>query len=44
LRFAEKDEVLEMKPGDYITIPVHCKHRVEWTDPKKETIWLAVYY
>jgi cupin 2 domain-containing protein len=44
LRFAEKDEVLEMKPGDYINIPAHCKHQVEWTDPKKETIWLAVYY
>jgi cupin 2 domain-containing protein len=43
-RLKFEDEIVEMKPGDYITIPVHCKHRVEWTDPKKETIWLAVYY
>lgn len=44
LRFGENNELLEMKPGDYINIPAHCKHRVEWTDPNKETIWLAVHY
>jgi cupin 2 domain-containing protein len=44
LRLAENNEVLEMKPGDYINIPAHCEHRVEWTDPNEETIWLAVYY
>jgi len=44
LKFAEKNEIVEMKPGDYINIPAHCKHRVEWTDPDGETIWLAVHY
>jgi cupin 2 domain-containing protein len=30
--------------GDYINIPKHVKHRVEWTKPNTETIWLAVFY
>jgi len=33
-----------MMPGSYVHIPAHCKHRVEWTDPDVETIWLAMYY
>lgn len=33
-----------MKPGDFINIPAHRKHRVEWTTPDEPTIWLAVYY
>ncbi len=37
-------ERLEMGPGDYINIPAHVKHRVEWTDPNTETVWLAVHY
>ena len=44
LKFAEHDELVEMKPGDHINIPAHYKHRVEWTDPNEETIWLAVHY
>jgi cupin 2 domain-containing protein len=44
LRIAENNEVLEMKTGDYVNIPAHCKHRVEWTDANEETIWLAVHY
>jgi hypothetical protein len=24
-------------------IPARKKHRVEWTDPKEATVWLAVY-
>ncbi len=35
---------IKMKTGDFIDIPAHKKHRVEWTNPKIETIWLAVYY
>lgn len=42
LRF--EDEVIEMKPGDFMNIPAHRKHRVEWTPPDEPTIWLAVHY
>ena len=31
-------------PGSYVNIAAHKKHRVDWTDPAQETIWLAVFY
>ncbi len=33
-----------LKPGDYLTISAHQKHRVKWTSSKEPTIWLAVHY
>jgi cupin 2 domain-containing protein len=42
LRF--EDGSVEMKPGDFLNIPAHQKHRVEWTTPDEPTIWLAVHY
>ena len=44
LRFSGKEEVLVLKPGDYIDIAAHERHRVEWTDPDQKTVWLAVFY
>jgi len=35
---------IELHPGDYLNIPAHQRHRVEWTDPNQVTIWLAVHY
>ena len=42
LRF--EDEMVEMKLGDFVTIPAHKKHRVEWTTLDESTVWLAVHY
>jgi len=42
LRF--EDQAIEMKPGDFVNIPAHKKHRVDWTTPDEPTIWLAVHY
>ena len=44
LRFDDKDEIVQMKKGDYIIIPAHKRHRVEWTSPDEDTVWLAVHY
>jgi len=44
LLFENNNEEIIMKPGDYVNIPAHQKHRVEWTDTNEETIWLAVRY
>lgn len=44
LRFAGREDLVVLRPGDYVHIPRHHKHRVEWTDPDQETVWLAVYY
>ncbi len=43
-RLTFEDETVEMKPGDFLNIPAHKKHRVEWTTPDEPTIWLAVHY
>ena len=40
----EGEEPVDMKPGDFIDIPAHKRHRVEWTTPDEPTIWLAVHY
>ena len=33
-----------LSPGDYVHIPARCRHRVDWTDPQCETVWLALQY
>ena len=43
ISFENEDDV-ELHTGDYLNIPAHKKHRVSWTQPKQETIWLAVRY
>jgi cupin 2 domain-containing protein len=32
-----------MKQGDWVLIPAHRRHRVEWTSKEEHTIWLAVH-
>lgn len=32
-----------LRPGDWLTIPAHSRHRVAWTDPATPTVWLAVH-
>ncbi len=44
LRFEEKEDLLLLEPGDWVDIPAHVRHRVEWTDGKQKTLWLAVFY
>jgi cupin 2 domain-containing protein len=43
-RIELEGKTVEMKPGDYLNIPAHTKHRVAWTTPDEPTIWLAVHY
>lgn len=40
----EGEQPFEMAAGDYISIPAHRRHRVEWTTPDEPTVWLAVFY
>ena len=44
LVFEGSSEILVLRAGDYILIPAHRRHRVEWTDASSETIWLALHY
>jgi cupin 2 domain-containing protein len=41
--FEDGDEV-KLAKGDYLNIPSHRKHRVIWTAPESNTIWLAIFY
>jgi cupin 2 domain-containing protein len=43
LRF-EGEEPIDLRPGAFINIPAHRRHRVEWTDPSEPTVWLAIHY
>jgi cupin 2 domain-containing protein len=44
LQFDGEASPRHLKPGDYVHIPAHTKHRVLWTDALEPTIWLAVHY
>ena len=43
LRLEGEDRPVEMKPGDFVNIPAHKRHRVEWTEPTAATIWLTIH-
>lgn len=43
-RLQFEEGVVALRPGDFINIPAHRRHRVEWTTPDEPTIWLAVFY
>jgi cupin 2 domain-containing protein len=44
LAFEDDPEPVRLQAGDYVLIPAHARHRVEWSDPDRSTIWLAVHY
>ena len=33
-----------LEEGDWLEIKPHLRHRVEWTAPDQDTVWLAVHY
>ena len=43
LTFADASTV-KLRVGDHVNISAHEKHRVSWTTPDTETIWLAIHY
>jgi cupin 2 domain-containing protein len=44
LLFDGERDIRVLQPGDYILVPAHTRHRVEWTETGTETIWLALHY
>ncbi len=44
LRFEDEPEARALKPGDYVLIEPHVRHRVESTGKDQPTIWLALHY
>lgn len=43
LIYEQNLQTLSMAAGDSVFIPAHTKHRVEWTTPDNNTVWLAVH-
>lgn len=39
-----REAPIVMAPGDQLLLPAHCRHRVAWTDPNQDTVWLALHY
>ena len=44
LRFAAETAPRHLKAGDFLDIPAHTRHRVDWTPDDQVTIWLAIHY
>lgn len=43
LQFADEISPRTMRPGDWVAIAAHVRHRVAWTEPQAATVWLAVH-
>lgn len=44
IKIAKQQGLVHLKAGDYLLIPAHQKHRVEWTSSEEVTVWLALFY
>jgi cupin 2 domain-containing protein len=44
IEFEGESEPVRLRPGFYLNIPAHAKHRVVSTSPAEQTVWLAVHY
>lgn len=44
LTFDGTAKPIVVHPFDYLHIPAHTRHRVEWTDPNGDTVWLALHH
>ncbi len=43
LLFEDEPGPVPLKPGDHLLIPARRRHRVHWTDPEQDTVWLALH-
>jgi cupin 2 domain-containing protein len=44
LRFADEAADRRLRPGDFLDIAPHRRHRVVWTQAEPPTVWLAIHY
>ena len=44
LRIEGEPDVIALGAGDSLVLRAHVRHRVEWTDPAVNTVWLALHY
>ncbi|MDK9703433.1 MAG: cupin domain-containing protein [Sulfuritalea sp.] len=44
LRFEDEGEARQLRPGDWLHIAPHRRHRVESTAAEAPTVWLAIHF
>lgn len=44
LQLDGEPDIRELRPGDFLHIPAHSRHRVAWTDADAATVWLAIFF
>ena len=43
IRYQDGNKVV-LQHGDYVLIPAHSKHRVDFTSSQPDAIWLAIHF
>jgi cupin 2 domain-containing protein len=43
VRLEGEEQARALTPGEWLFLPAHCRHRVEWTAPDQPTVWLALH-
>ncbi|MDD5462138.1 MAG: cupin domain-containing protein [Methylococcales bacterium] len=41
--YEQDQQIVQLTAGDYLLLPAHTRHRIEWTSPETNTVWLAVH-
>lgn len=44
LELEGQERQVRLRPGDYLNLPAHCRHRVVSTAQDRTTVWLAIHY
>lgn len=44
LRFEQDNQTVQLRPGTYLNIAAHQRHRLESSSAQETTVWLAVFY
>jgi cupin 2 domain-containing protein len=44
IRIENDAALIALEPGDWLNLPAHLRHRVEWTADDQPTVWLAVHF
>lgn len=44
LRIEGEADVIALGAGDSVLLPARVRHRVEWTDPAVNTVWVALHF
>ena len=44
LLIAGEGQERELRPGDWVLLPAHCRHRVTWTESDPPAVWLAIHF